>query len=269
MIDAREFFVAGGTLRAQAPSYVTRPTDAELLNSLLQGEFCYVLTPRQMGKSSLMVRIAQQLRERQVRPVIVDLTSIGTGSSDEWYLGLMSRIRSGLRLDVEVQEWWSSQELSAPQRFIAFLRDQVLAKVNEPVTVFIDEIDSTLNLSFRDDFFAAIRAMYNARAHERSFDRLSFALLGVATPTDLIQDRERTPFNIGHRIDLKEFSFADARPLVAGLDAAYGGQGALILARIFQWTGGHPYLTTAGLRRRLRPIRSSGLRSMRSLRRCW
>ncbi len=119
----------------------------------------------------------------------------------------------------------------------------MLAKITEPVTVFIDEIDSTLNLGFRDDFFAAIRAMYNARAHERSFDRLSFALLGVATPTDLIQDRERTPFNIGHRIDLKEFSFADARPLVAGLDAAYGGQGALILARIFHWTGGHPYLT--------------------------
>ena len=61
MIDASEYFVAGGTMRVQAPSYVTRPADKEFLSSLLAREFCYVLTSRQMGKSSLMVRTAQQL----------------------------------------------------------------------------------------------------------------------------------------------------------------------------------------------------------------
>ena len=35
-----------------------------LLQQLQAGEFCYVLTPRQMGKSSLMVRTAQRLSPR-------------------------------------------------------------------------------------------------------------------------------------------------------------------------------------------------------------
>jgi hypothetical protein len=47
------FYVTGGTLRHDAPSYVERQADKDLLDGLLKGEFCYVLTSRQMGKSSL------------------------------------------------------------------------------------------------------------------------------------------------------------------------------------------------------------------------
>jgi hypothetical protein len=72
---------------------------------------------------------------------------------------------------------------------------------------------------------------------------LTFVLLGVATPTDLIKDRDRTPFNIGHAIDLLELSRADAQPLEDGLERSYPGRGKAILDRVFYWTGGHPYLT--------------------------
>src|ERR1043166_82012 len=51
-----DFYVTGGTLRPDAPSYVERQADKDLLDGLLKGEFCYVLTSRQMGKSSPMVR---------------------------------------------------------------------------------------------------------------------------------------------------------------------------------------------------------------------
>lgn len=241
--ELRDFFVAGGTLRTQAPSYVTRPADEELLRHLLAGEFCYILTARQMGKSSLMVRTAARLREQAISPVIIDLTSIGSVAMEEWYLGLLSRLRSALRLEVDVQKWWQTQSLSAAQRFTTFLRTCVLDQLSERLVVFIDEIDSTLSLPFRDDFFAAVRALYNARATDPAYERLTFAFLGVATPTELIQDRERTPFNIGQRIDLQEFTYADAQPLATGLAELFPGQGQSILQRILHWTNGHPYLT--------------------------
>jgi hypothetical protein len=244
MSDFNDFFVVGGTLRSQSPSYVLRPADQELFDSLLTGEFCYVLTARQMGKSSLMVHTARRLSERQIHSVIIDLTSIGTVSINEWYLGLLTRIRSVLHLTVDVREWWEAHaSLSAPQRFIEFLRNVVLTEVGTPVVIFVDEIDTTLNLNFRDDFFAAIRASYNDRANDPAYNRLTFVLLGVATPTDLIQDRGRTPFNIGRRIVLQEFSYADAEPLRFGLEQRHADHGDAILAHIFHWTNGHPYLT--------------------------
>ncbi|MEZ4861932.1 MAG: AAA-like domain-containing protein [Caldilineaceae bacterium] len=248
MSSEADFFVAGGTLRTSAPSYVTHPADTVLLQHLQAGEFCYVLTARQMGKSSLMVRTAQRLRAEGVRVVIIDLTSIGasstTLSADQWYLGLLSRLRNELRLTTDVQAWW--QERSAfgvSQRFTDFLHDVVLKEETDKVVLLIDEIDSTLNLSLRDDFFAAIRAIYNERASDPTYDHLTFALFGVATPTDLIQDRERTPFNIGQRIDLREFTLADAEPLRQGLAILLPTYANAVLQHIFHWTNGHPYLT--------------------------
>ena len=157
---------------------------------------------------------------------------------------VIDRIRQALRLTTDLAEWWAEHTaLSLPQRFTEFLRDVVLAEVQAPIVIFIDEIDSTLNLPFRDDFFAAIRAIYNARASEPIFNRLTFVLLGVATPTDLIRDRDRTPFNIGHAIALGELSYENATALRDGLEICHPGHGDTILRRIFYWTNGHPYLT--------------------------
>jgi hypothetical protein len=244
MKEVADFFVAGGTLRPQSPSYVVRPADQELFDCIKTGEFCYVLTSRQMGKSSLMVQTAQRLQNARYVTVVLDLTSIGTGSVAEWYQGLLERIKRDLRLTVDVRSWWQEQSaLSISHRFTAFLHDVVLQQIPDPVVIFIDEIDATLNLAFRDDFFAAIRAVYNARAVSLAYNRLTFVLLGVATPTDLISDRKRTPFNIGRRIVLQELDYVDADMLRDGLELYHPGQGAAILERIFYWTNGHPYLT--------------------------
>jgi AAA-like domain len=239
-----DFFVDGGTLRPDAPSYVTRSADHELLQHALGGNLCYILTARQMGKSSLMLRTAKALQDRRVKTVLIDLTTIYTDLANEWYPSVLIAIIDSLKLQVDVRAWWNEhQDLSASQRLIDFLHDVVLQQIQGSIAVFIDEIDTTLSLNFRNDFFAAIRAVYNLRASDSAYMRLTFVLLGVATPTALIQDRNRTPFNIGREIVLQEFSYADAEPLRQGLETIHPGQGDYILRRIFYWTNGHPYLT--------------------------
>ncbi|MEM7031600.1 MAG: AAA-like domain-containing protein, partial [Chloroflexota bacterium] len=193
-----DFFVAGGTLRPDSPSYVKRAADDELFNLALAGEFCYVLTARQMGKSSLMIRTASRLKkEADVKSIIIDLTKIGTDVSvEQWYLGVLTQLKRRLRLSVDPAQWWAEQgDLGYVQRFTDYLHDVLLTEIESQVVIFMDEIDTTLNLSFSDDFFAAIRYVFNARANNPKYGRLTFVLLGVATPADLIKDRSRTPFN--------------------------------------------------------------------------
>ena len=76
---------------------------------------------------------------------------------EQWYLGLILLLKQRLGIALDPQAWWQQRaSLSPVQRFVTFLRDVVLGEVKAPVAVFIDEIDTTLNLPFSDDFFAAI-----------------------------------------------------------------------------------------------------------------
>ena len=71
------FYVTGGTLQQDALSYVERQADKDLFEGLTRGEFCYVLTSRQMGKSSLMVHTLVRLQQAEVQVVVLDLCAVG------------------------------------------------------------------------------------------------------------------------------------------------------------------------------------------------
>jgi hypothetical protein len=87
-----------------------------------------------------------------------------------------------------------------------------------------------------------IRACYNQRADYPEYNRLTFTLLGVATPADLIADKTRTPFNIGRGIELCGLQLAEAQPLAEGLAQKVENEQA-VLREILSWTGGQPFLT--------------------------
>ena len=242
---AEILYTTGGTVQAQEGGlYLVRPADQQLLELCRQSRFAYVLTPRQLGKSSLMIRTAEELLAEGFRAVTVDLTQIGTGSdAEKWYGDVLEVVADQLELTTNARTWWQQEaETGLTLRLTRFFEEVVLAEVSEPIVIFVDEIDTTLSLGFTDDFFAAIRYFYVARAQNPALRRLSFVLIGVATPADLIRDPKRTPFNIGERVDLRDFTPAEAAPLAAGLPLP-PEQAQRALGWILGWTGGHPYLS--------------------------
>ena len=240
----RPIYSVGGTVQAGGGLYLSRHADDELLGLCRQSAFAYVLTARHMGKSSLMVRTADRLAKENIRSVMIDLTQIGAHvTPEQWYMGLLAIIEDQLALSTDAVAWWeATPHLGLAQRMTKFFEEVLLKDVAEPVVVFVDEIDVTLGLDFTDDFYAAIRYLYNARAIKPEFKRLSFALLGVAAPGDLIRDQQRTPFYIRNRVELGDFTYEEAAPLAEGLNLP-PGEAKQALRWAMKWTNGHPYLT--------------------------
>ncbi len=248
--SAVPFYITGGTLPPEASSYVTRQADEDLRNALMAGEYCYVLNSRQMGKSSLCVRTMGRLRQAGVRTVFVDLTKLGGSnlSAEQWYAGLLSVMGRELGLRGEFLAYWKTQAAQGVgplPRLFGALEEVALPASDAPIVVFVDEIDATRSLPFSaDEFFSAIRQLYVERAVNPALKRLSFCLLGTAAPSDLIQDTRISPFNIGRRVEVTDFTPQEAAPLAKGLNhGEHGGHGEKLLQRVLYWTNGHPYLT--------------------------
>jgi hypothetical protein len=179
----------------------------DLYDGLHRGEFCYVLAAPQMGQSFLMVRTLSRIREEGRAVVVLSLAAMGyPPTAEEWYRGLLDLAGRQLGLEAIIDELWRKRPGLGPlQRWMRALREILHAWCPGQLVIFIDGIDAVRALPFStDELFAGIRACYNQRAEDEELARLTFCLLGAASPTELIRGRWSAPFNIGRRIELDD-----------------------------------------------------------------
>jgi len=225
---------AAGTFAG--PAYVEREADALLRASIERNDRVpYIVAPRQSGKSSLLLRTLGTLDSTRYRCAYVDVSQLDLTEHDRCWEGLLVEVARAADLpregiDAEFPEDTLRGWLGAlPGRLV----------------VCLDEVDALVHVPFRDQLFSELRGLFNLRAQAREFERLILVLAGAASPSQLIEDPMRSPFNVGVEIRLDDLNLARTAELVAFLEWSGATVDAEVAARIHRWTGGSVYLEQA------------------------
>jgi hypothetical protein len=240
------YYNPGGTLAIDHPTYVVRDADAALQRSVLSGRICTVLSARQLGKSSLLTRVHHNL-PAGTRVVYVDLQiniqhEINVLS---FYIALCADIKATLPVRLDLEDFFENRgSLTVERRFFDFLTIHVLELLGDQrLIVEFDEIERLIGLPFADDFFAILRAVFNAGANAPKLRQIAFVLAGAVPPNALMSDSLRSPFNVADEIEISDLPRSGAEAhLALGLPFPHDLQ-RRAFDRIWYWTDGHPYLT--------------------------
>lgn len=242
-----EFFVIGSPLHAVRASYIRRNADDELFETVIRGGYAHVIAPDRSGKSSLIAATSARLQNNGVKVAVIDLKQIserdGGNDAGRWYYNIAYRLLRQLRLKIDLQTWWQDKAIvSNRQRLVEFYVEIVLSNIQEPVVIFIDEIQCIEDIPFDEHLLASIRAAHNSRVTDPEFTRLSFVLLGECDPHSLVSTQALSPFAVSTEIRLDDFTREDLHAFREELNLN-SADAKLALDRIYDWTGGQPYLT--------------------------
>lgn len=238
-----------GTIRLDSPFYVPRKEDDAAERCLAQpGSTVVVKGPRQSGKSSLLARVHALSKKAERRSVYLDfqtfdepqLASLGTTLQT-----LARRIARALKTSVQPADVWDSDLLGEKGSFAEFLTRAVLDGSSSPVVLILDEVDRLFDRPFRGDFFAAVRGWHNNRATDEAWENLHLVLGHATDPALWIENLNESPFNVGDRLRLGDFT----RDQVADLNGRHGSplSGLEEIAGLMDLVGGHPYLIRQAL----------------------
>ena len=248
--------IQGGTLPWEAKTYVKRSIDDELFEfakkTHTDNRVCSILAPRQMGKSSLMVRTAQFLRDEGIICVEINLQGLGgVNSSNVFWYSILDEICQKIDkvwgLDsqenhvlVKLKAYWKNQDNSSSgKRFCDFIKEEILAKIDSHLVVFLDEIQCLINWNLQNDFLGVIKSL-SSEVNNEILRKLNFVILGVAKPSEILTNKE-VAFNTGVPLEMEPLT-GDCQELWDGVKEITT-EPKEITQLILKWTGGQPFLT--------------------------
>ncbi|OEF49753.1 hypothetical protein A1OW_01395 [Enterovibrio norvegicus] len=224
--------------------YVSRNADKQLKDLIeSMGRPGYILVSRQMGKTNLLINAKRNLQSNEDIIIYIDLSNKFESARDCFRNIIDTIIETNYDLlqDVETEILGRRNRVTISEhKEHGYELRKLLSVIKGKLVISLDEIDSLTQADYSDKIFAQIRSIYFDRVNFSELNRLTYILSGVAEPSDIIKDSSISPFNIGQKIFLGDFSYEEFNSFITKsgmvLDRA-------VIDRIFYWTNGNPRLT--------------------------
>lgn len=227
--------------------YVEREADRQLSSIISNmGRPGFVLVARQMGKTNLLLNAKHNLEATGDSFVYIDASNSFPDVRSffrniiDVFIDTNEGIDSIVSVADRINHLRASQSKLPHKEHELELRE-VLRAIQNKLIICVDEIDALKKCDYSDQVFAFIRSIYfSGRSNFKEFERVTYILSGVAEPAEIIKNKDISPFNIGEKIYLDDFSMLETRTLLEKSQIEIGEDA---LKHLHSLTNGHPRIT--------------------------
>lgn len=238
-----------GLVPLDSPFYVERPPIEELVyREVIQpGCVIRIRAPREMGKSSLVLRLLAFAQMQGYRPVNLNCNQIDSSCLTDLNKLLRSlcwQIATELGIDPKLDDKWD-QEIGCKLSCSVYLQSYLLKQSKSPVVLVLNEVDRFFEYpQIAQEFFGLLRFWYEEARQDTNLHKLRLVVV-YSTEVYVPLDINRSPFNIGLPIRLPEFTDYQVENLAQrhGLDWTSSNE----VAQLMSLVGGHPALIRIAL----------------------
>lgn len=225
--------------------YVSRDADRQVKNIIMDmGRPGYVLVSRQMGKTNLLFNAKRELETADDVFIYIDLSNHFENAKSCFENIIDTAIDTNPEKFEEtgknILERRENLRNTPPHKQHANELRFLLNAIEGKLVIILDEIDALINTNYSDQIFSQIRSIYFSRINFPELNRLTYILSGVIEPTEIIKDPKISPFNIGQKIFLNDFSKAEFNRFLENVQIFLSKE---IKERIYKWASGNPRMT--------------------------
>jgi diguanylate cyclase (GGDEF)-like protein len=226
--DSR-FYIERPPLEARAYAEINKP-----------GGLVRLKAARKMGKSSLMLRIAQQASVLGYHIVTVDFNQADSAifsSLEKFLRWFCFNIACQLELEPRLDDFWD-EEIGSNFSCSIYMKGYLLAQINTPLVLVINEANRVFeHPHIAQDFLPLLRYWHEQARINQIWQKLRLVIVH-STEVYVTLNLNQSPFNVGLHLKLSEFTPAQ----VQSLAQLYELKDTALVERLMQMVAGHPYL---------------------------
>lgn len=223
--------------------YVERSADAQLRQIVMDmGRPGYILVARQMGKTNLLLNAKRVLENASDKFLYLDISNTFPDIQQFFRniidIAIDSLPEAFAAVGVDINKRRAANSLLLPHKEHELELRDILRAIDGRLVICLDEIDALIRTQYADHIFSFIRSIYfSGRINFPEFKRLTYVLSGVAEPAELIKNKDVSPFNIGEKIYLDDFSPEEFDQFIHKAQLPFD---RVLIDRIYFWTSGNP-----------------------------
>ena len=237
-----------GLVPLDSPFYMERlPIETDCYETVVRpGSLIRIKAPRQLGKTSLLVRTLAHASAQGFETVRLSFQTSDNDTLndlDEFLQWFCCSVTEELDLEDRLSDYWKGAR-GIVRRCQRYFERYLLTELDQPLVLGLDEVDQVFeHPKIATDFFGMLRVWHEEGKTNPLWRKLHLVIVHskeVYVPLSI----NRSPFNVGLPIELRELNKTEIEALITRHQLSLTPHQKQQLVEL---VGGHPYLLRAAL----------------------